>query len=131
MEIGFVGAGRVGRPMLVNLAAAGHGVTVYDRNAGVLASLRQEGVRPAGSVRDLARLPITLSMLPDGDSAVEFLLDDGGLLTTARPGHCHVLMGTVGPELVRELSAEAAKRPSGSPTHWYPGAWPRRARARS
>ncbi|WAL67778.1 NAD(P)-dependent oxidoreductase [Amycolatopsis cynarae] len=110
MEIGFVGAGRMGRPMLVNLAAAGHDVTVYERNAGVLASLREEGVRPAGSVRDLARLPITLSMLPDGDSAVEFLLGDDGLLTAARPGHCHVLMGTVGPELVRELSAEAAKR---------------------
>lgn len=110
MEIGFVGAGRMGRPMLVNLAAAGHHVTAYDRNAQALEELREEGVRPAGSVRDLAELPITLSMLPDADSTVEFLLGDEGLLTVAGPGHCHVLMGTLGPELVRKLSAEAAAR---------------------
>jgi 3-hydroxyisobutyrate dehydrogenase/2-hydroxy-3-oxopropionate reductase len=110
MEIGFVGAGRMGRPMLANLAAAGHHVTVYDTNAEVVDDLREEGARPARSVRELAALPITLSMLPDGDSTVEFLLGDEGLLTAAGPGHCHVLMGTLGPELVRELSADAGKR---------------------
>ncbi|MEJ3657950.1 NAD(P)-binding domain-containing protein [Actinomycetes bacterium KLBMP 9759] len=93
--IGFAGLGRMGRPMARNLELAGHAVLVHDPAL--------TGER-AGSVAELAAAPLSISMLPDGDTTRE-LVDE--LVATAGAGHLHVIMGTVGPAVVRDLAAAA------------------------
>ena len=46
LRVGFVGAGRMGLPMVERLAAAGHDLVVYARRAETQAALTGLGVRP-------------------------------------------------------------------------------------
>ncbi|MFD6064529.1 NAD(P)-dependent oxidoreductase [Rhodococcus wratislaviensis] len=98
MLIGFAGLGRMGRPMAANLARAGHTILAYDPgpNKGVL-----EGITVVGSAVELTEASLTISMLPDG-ATTRALVVEG--LTGAADGHLHVVMGTVGPEVVREMA---------------------------
>jgi 3-hydroxyisobutyrate dehydrogenase-like beta-hydroxyacid dehydrogenase len=96
--IGFAGLGRMGRPMACNLARAGHTVLAHDP----VATDAPEGITVVGSAAELAGAPLTISMLPDG-ATTRALVVDG--LAGAGFDHLHVVMGTVGPELVRELAA--------------------------
>jgi 3-hydroxyisobutyrate dehydrogenase-like beta-hydroxyacid dehydrogenase len=95
--IGFAGLGRMGRPMAHNLARAGHTVLAHDP---VIASAPEE-VTVVGSAAELAEAPLTISMLPDGTTTRHLVL---GELSGAGPDHLHIVMGTVGPEIVRELA---------------------------
>jgi len=112
--IGFAGLGRMGRPMARNLARAGHEVVAYDPVLAASAAdpdLAAHGVRLVRSVADLAAAPMTISMLPDGRTTRELVTGRDGLCTAGvADGHLHVVMGTVGPTLVREVAAAAAER---------------------
>ncbi|MEU2680496.1 NAD(P)-dependent oxidoreductase [Streptomyces sp. NPDC007107] len=101
MLIGFAGLGRMGRPMASHLAQAGHTVLGHDPGA----ERAPEGVTLVGTAADLAEAPMSISMLPDGPTTREFVLKG---LASASGAHLHVVMGTVGPELVRELADTAA-----------------------
>ncbi|WP_063012689.1 NAD(P)-dependent oxidoreductase [Nocardia kruczakiae] len=97
MLIGFAGLGRMGRPMAAHLAASGHTVLAYDPVAeGV-----PQGLTMVDSIEDLAVAPLSISMLPDGPSTRAVVVD--GLRAVA-VGHVHIVMGTIGPEAVRELA---------------------------
>jgi 3-hydroxyisobutyrate dehydrogenase-like beta-hydroxyacid dehydrogenase len=53
-RIGFVGAGRLGLPMVERLAAAGHDLVVYARRPETRTALQQLGVRPTSELREAA-----------------------------------------------------------------------------
>ncbi|MEV0080010.1 NAD(P)-dependent oxidoreductase [Nocardia neocaledoniensis] len=98
MLIGFAGLGRMGKPMATHLAAAGHTVLAYDPVAQQLpASLRSVDTADA-----LAATEISISMLPDGAATRALVIE---ALSGVAPGHLHIVMGTVGPTVVRELAA--------------------------
>ncbi|GAA5110569.1 3-hydroxyisobutyrate dehydrogenase [Haloechinothrix salitolerans] len=97
MLIGFAGLGRMGRPMATNLARAGHSVLAHDP----FVDEAPDGVTSAGSVAELAEAPLSVSMLPDEPTTRDLVVK--GLANAGRE-HLHVVMGTVGPELVRELA---------------------------
>ncbi|MEV6749354.1 NAD(P)-dependent oxidoreductase [Streptomyces sp. NPDC051080] len=100
MLIGIAGLGRMGRPMATQLAQAGH--TVLGHDPGL--DQAPEGVELVRSTAELAKTPLTISMLPDGATTRDLVLNG---LANAAPDHLHVVMGTVGPELVRELAGTA------------------------
>ncbi|GAA5133658.1 hypothetical protein GCM10023320_60190 [Pseudonocardia adelaidensis] len=97
MLIGFAGIGRMGRPMARNLVAAGHAVLGHDPAVDEM----PDGVTPVTDAAALAEAPISISMLPDAASTRELVR---GGLAAAGPDHLHIVMGTVGPEVVRELA---------------------------
>ncbi|MET8429063.1 NAD(P)-dependent oxidoreductase [Nocardia sp. NPDC004860] len=99
MLIGFAGLGRMGLPMATHLARAGHTVLAYDPAVErVPAELTL-----AGAPGELAAAPLTISMLPDGPSTRALVAGD---LWAVAPGHVHIVMGTVGPDVIAELSHE-------------------------
>ena len=100
MLIGFAGLGRMGLPMATHLARAGH--TVLGHDPGL--DRAPEGVTLMPSAAALAEAQLTISMLPNGATTRNFVLT--GLADTATD-HLHVVMGTVGPALVRQLAADA------------------------
>lgn len=64
-EIGFIGLGNMGFPMMNRLVAAGHPVVAFDVRADVLAEATALGAQPADSVRDVAdRTETVLASLP-------------------------------------------------------------------
>jgi 3-hydroxyisobutyrate dehydrogenase-like beta-hydroxyacid dehydrogenase/ketosteroid isomerase-like protein len=96
--IGFAGIGRMGRPMARNLVAAGYHVLGHDPALDRM----PDGVTPVADAAALAEAPISISMLPDAATTRDLVL---GALSGAGPDHVHVVMGTVGPQVVRELAA--------------------------
>jgi 3-hydroxyisobutyrate dehydrogenase-like beta-hydroxyacid dehydrogenase len=96
--------------MARHLAVAGHRVLGYDPAVpagAVPAELAAAGVEVTDDVGRLAGTEVSFSMLPDGAATEELLLGERGLFARSRPGHAHVVMGTVGPAAVRALAVQA------------------------
>jgi 3-hydroxyisobutyrate dehydrogenase len=103
MRVGFVGLGNMGRPMALNLAAAGHEVTGFDT-----ASVEAEGLTLARSAAEAARgAEIVVTMLPDG-AVLRSVAET--LIQAMEPGAVHLDCSTVDVASAREVAqrAEAA-----------------------
>ena len=108
MKIGFIGLGRMGSGMAMNLLKAGHDVTVYNRTPGKLEALVSQGARAANSVADACRGDVVITMLSD-DAAVESVtFGDQGVIANLRPGAIHISMSTISVALSERLAAAHA-----------------------
>jgi len=109
MNLGFIGLGKMGRPMTLQLLAAGHKVTVHNRSRGVVDELAGQGATPAASAAEVsAASEVVMTCLPTPASVEEVYLGAGGLIAGARPGQTLIDHSTVSVNLSRSL-AEAAK----------------------
>jgi 3-hydroxyisobutyrate dehydrogenase len=107
-RLGFIGLGRMGKPMTKNLLRAGFALTIHNRSQQAVDELVALGARKASSPRDLTRsADVLLTCLP-GPHDVRNVLAD--LLPVARPGSVFVDLSTVDPETSRELAAAADAR---------------------
>ncbi|MDE3155737.1 MAG: NAD-binding protein [Acidobacteriota bacterium] len=108
---GFVGLGRMGRPMALNLCRKGHALVVHDINPEPVAALVAAGARAAGGAADVARAGgVIFTMLPDSAAVELVVAGPDGLLAHARPGSVIVDMSTVSPLATDRLAAAAAAR---------------------
>ncbi len=111
-RIGFIGLGVMGEPICRNLASkSGVAVVAFDTQAAPLARLRAQGVKAAGSVREVAdEADVIFMCLPSG-AHVESICDGPqGLLALARRGQIVVDLGTSPMSLARRLAAAFAER---------------------
>ena len=82
--IGFIGLGRMGRPMASNLCRKGFELVVHDVNRAAVADLQKLGARVAGSSREVAEAgEIILTMLPNSEIVREVVHD---ILPVVRKG---------------------------------------------
>ena len=108
MRIGFIGLGRMGKPMALNLLRAGYDLTVLNRSKAVEEELATAGATRGASPAAMGRaLDIVLTCLPDVPS-VESVAS--GILSEARPGLIVVDHSTIDPQTARSLAAEAQAR---------------------
>ena len=108
MLIGFAGLGRMGKPMVRHLLAAGHSVLTHDPAAVEIPPGATHVAHPAA----LAKTDVSISMLPDGVATRRLVADD---LRGACADHLHIVMGTVGPGLVRELATASSVQIADAP----------------
>ena len=111
--VGVIGLGLMGRPIAVNLAAAGHDVLAWNRRDVGLSptETRPDGGGSLRVVEDLGELgracPVVLSLLPDLpplEALLPELLGEGSQVRTL------VVMSTVSPVRVAALAADLAER---------------------
>jgi 3-hydroxyisobutyrate dehydrogenase-like beta-hydroxyacid dehydrogenase len=113
MNVGFVGLGRMGRPMARHLLAAGFPLTVHNRSRGAVEELAAEGARPARTPAEVAEASdIVLACLTNTASTEDVFLGKNGLVEAARAGQIFVDHSTVSPTTSRQC-ADAA-RPKGA-----------------
>ncbi|HET7608683.1 MAG TPA: NAD(P)-dependent oxidoreductase [Gammaproteobacteria bacterium] len=106
MKVGFVGLGRMGQGMARRLLDAGHDLTVFDQFAAQAASLAAAGAHAAASVAEVAeRSEIVVTMLVEDATVANVGLGPRGLSESLRKGAIHLVMGTHGVAVVRELEA--------------------------
>ena len=79
MRIGFVGAGRMGRPVVRRLVQAGHELRVLARSADTRDALAREGVRVAADLPDVAHDADVVLVCVHTDEQVRAVCLDGGL----------------------------------------------------
>jgi 3-hydroxyisobutyrate dehydrogenase len=81
--IGWIGAGRMGYPMIERLLKAGHEVVVWNRTRAKAEPLAQKGARMVDKPADLSGCEIVFSIVSTGKDCEEVLFAEGGLLTGA------------------------------------------------
>ncbi len=108
---GFVGLGRMGRPMARRILAGGFPLTVTDVDTAGIAALVDAGAAAAGSagaVAANAEIVITCVPGPAEVEAVYFAPD--GLLANARAGTIFLETSTIDVALSRRIGAACAER---------------------
>lgn len=109
--IGFVGLGRMGRPMSSNLCRKGFRLIVHDINRAAVAELELLQARGAESVADVARESgVIVTMLPNSAIVDQVVAGPGGILAHAKPGSLVMDMSTVDPLTTDALAKQAAEK---------------------
>lgn len=109
-RVGFIGAGRMGLPMIGHAARKGFEVTVHDIDAKKRAAVEEKGARWAADLAALARASEAILICVGYDRELrELLAPDGGLKDVA-PGAIVAILSTVHPRTVVELAEAVARR---------------------
>lgn len=110
MNLGFIGLGGMGEPMVGHLLAAGHGVTVWARRPASAESVLARGARWAASPAAVARHSEMVCTNVTGSADVEGLAT--ALVEGLAPGGIHVDFSTIAPSVARVIAARYAARGS-------------------
>ncbi|WP_174184162.1 NAD(P)-dependent oxidoreductase [Nocardia barduliensis] len=107
MRIGFVGAGRMGRPMIERLVRAGHTVRAVARSADSRADLTGIGAEPVANVAEAARAADAVVVCVFTDDQVREVCLGGTLLRELPPQAVLIVHTTGSPATVAEIAAAA------------------------
>lgn len=105
-EIGFIGAGQIGEPMVEQLLAAGRTVMVYARREDVRDRLAARGATIAESPDELAAAPVVITCLFTDAQVLEFCTP---IIEKMSPGGVFISHTTGSPVAIRKLGEIAAK----------------------
>lgn len=107
MRVGFVGAGRMGGPMVGRLVAAGHDVHALGRTAEKRRELEQLGARVVAEAADAGAHADVVVLCVFTDEQVRRVCLDGGLLPDMPSGSALVVHTTVSPNTIEAIAARA------------------------
>ncbi|HTO83875.1 MAG TPA: NAD(P)-binding domain-containing protein [Methylomirabilota bacterium] len=109
--IGFIGLGRMGRPMAANLRKKGFALVVHDVNPEPVRALEALGARAANGAAGVAQASdVVITMLPSSVEVEATVLGPDGILANGRSGQIVLDMSTVEPQTTDRLAAAAAAR---------------------
>ena len=111
MNVGFIGLGQMGRPMVERLKGAGHGLKVYNRT--------RTSPEVAAKPDEVLDAEIVITMLAD-DAAVRAVWLDSGLARRLPKTAIHLNMATVSMGIARELAAIHGKSYVAAPVFGRP-----------
>jgi 3-hydroxyisobutyrate dehydrogenase-like beta-hydroxyacid dehydrogenase len=111
IAVGFVGLGRIGKPIAANILAAGFDLMVFDVREEPMRELAQLGAKQASGLRDLSEHSEIIGVAVVDDSQVEeVVLSDAGLLQSGRRESIIMIHSTVTPGTVRKLAQAAESK---------------------
>lgn len=111
MKTGFIGTGAMGRPMILNLLAAGHEVAFYARRPEAAAPLAQAGAVACSSPAEVARnAEIVFTIVTTGEDVENLCFGANGLMEGFAPGSVLVDMSTIPPDTARSLAARLKQK---------------------
>jgi 4-hydroxybutyrate dehydrogenase/sulfolactaldehyde 3-reductase len=109
--VGFIGLGKMGRPMAANLCRKGAKVVAYDVDPAPVRELSTLGASSAPSVAEAARqADVVFTMLPDSPIVERVVAGHEGIIASAKPGSVIVDMSTVDPRVTDRLAEAAAEK---------------------
>ena len=110
-KVGFIGLGRMGRPMASNLCRKGFRLTVNDINPEAVAELELLQAGSAATVAEVAqKSDIIVTMLPNSAVVDDVVSRADGIIASAKPGSLILDMSTIDPETTDALAAQARER---------------------
>ena len=105
-QIGFIGVGVMGRPMVSSLLRAGFPCTIYDINPTPVAALVAEGARAAESPAQVAReSDFFITMVVNDAQLAATLFEPGNAAAALKPGSAVIGMSTMSVRMVKEAAA--------------------------
>jgi 3-hydroxyisobutyrate dehydrogenase len=111
IKIGFIGLGRIGKPMAVNIVEAGFDLSVYDLRPEPVTELAKLGAKAAHSLKEMAEGADVIELAVVDDAQVEEALVGGdALIDGANSGTIVVIHSTVHPDTVKRVAKIAAAK---------------------
>ena len=107
MKIGFIGAGRMGRPMVARLVEAGHEVSAVGRTADKRRELEQLGASAVNEVAEAGAQADVVVLCVFTDEQVRQVCLDSALLPTMPSGSALVVHTTTSPKTIEAIAARA------------------------
>ena len=108
-RVGFIGLGKMGKPMALNIVKKGFPLTVFDLAAGPVAELKECGAAGADSPAAVgACSDVVITMLPNARVVRTAVTGAGGLAETMQRGSVLVEMSTSDPATTRSLAQSLA-----------------------
>lgn len=109
-EIGFIGLGSMGKPMVRNLAKAGFTLAVHDANPSAAAEMHNEPLRVMDTPAQVAQhSSVIITMLPTSSIVQDVLEGAAGVFTSLQPDTVIIEMSSGVPTVTRSLAAQAQK----------------------
>lgn len=108
MRIGFIGAGRMGRPMVARLVEAGHDVRALGRSTEKRAAVADLGADAVADVAELSTQADVVVVCVFTDEQVRQVCLDGDLPATMAPDSVLVVHTTGSPRTVETIAAAVA-----------------------
>lgn len=116
-RIVFIGLGKMGSPMAVNLQRAGHRVQGYNRTPGKTEPLTSAGGEAATSIEQaVSGADIIATMFPDSPDVVQVMRgthDQPGVLDLVEPGTLLIDFSTIRRDVTIDLVDEARQKQIG------------------
>jgi 3-hydroxyisobutyrate dehydrogenase-like beta-hydroxyacid dehydrogenase len=106
-NVGVIGAGRMGTPIIGHLVRKGFATQVFDLDAAKAGAVKGLGAKWAGSLEALAAESDAILICVGFDREVQELLAKGGPLLRAKPGTIVAILSTIHPTTVKRLADEA------------------------
>jgi 3-hydroxyisobutyrate dehydrogenase-like beta-hydroxyacid dehydrogenase len=108
-RIGFVGLGRMGRPMAGHAAAGGFQVTGWDVDETAMANAKAAGCMPAGSLGECAKNSDAIFVIVPTDADFKAACSqEDGIFQSARAGTIICACSSLLPETASAMAAQAA-----------------------
>ena len=109
-QIGFIGVGVMGRPMVSNLLKAGFPCTIYDVNPVPIAALVAEGATAANSAAAVAGVSdIFVTMVVNDAQFNATLFEPGNAAQALKPGSVVIGMSTMSMKTVQHTAARLSE----------------------
>jgi 3-hydroxyisobutyrate dehydrogenase len=108
-RVGFIGAGRMGAPMVGRLADAGHEVRALGRSAEKRAALRQLGAEATATIEAVADAADVVIVCVFTDEQVQRICLNSDLFPAMKPGAALVIHTTGSPATAEAIAAHADK----------------------
>lgn len=103
-KVTFIGLGKMGTPIALNILKAGFDLTVYNRTPGKMDVLADRGANIATSPKEAAAgSDFVITCLMDDQSVLENTSGEDGLLAGLKPGGVHIGTATVSPSCAAKL----------------------------
>ena len=106
-RVGFIGAGRMGAPMVGRLVQGGHDVRALIRGSEKRSAIAALGAQPVTSVSELAEEADAVIVCVFTDEQVQQICLQGDLLPAMKPGTVLVLHTTGSPQTAEAIAARA------------------------
>lgn len=106
LRLGYIGLGRMGRPMAINLLKAGYPLIVHNRSRGKVQELVNLGALAATSPKQVAaESDVVFTNLPDTPDVLAVALGNDGIIEGAHEGLIYIDNSTIKPSASREIYA--------------------------
>ena len=107
-NIGWIGLGKMGHPMAMNLITAGETVSIFNRSSRKNKEHAAAGGSIAASIAGLASSSeIVITMISDDTAIAEVVLGNEGIIANAQNGISLIDMSTISPAMSAKVSEAA------------------------
>ncbi len=108
-NIGFIGLGIMGKPMVLNLLKADFSVFVLEKSAAA-SEVKLAGAELCASPSILVQsVDLVITMLPDSPEVEAVLYGDDGIIRHMKSGQIFVDMSTISPLTTKKIHSDLAK----------------------